>query len=143
MRNVRYATDDASLLACSDAIFALRPHLQPENLLPQLKEMQEQGYRIVYLTADEDPSKVVAIAGFRYMHTLHAGKTIYIDDLSTLSEYRGKGYASLLLYHIKERAREEGLQAVQLDSGHARHTAHRLYLQQGYHISAHHFVQPL
>ncbi|CAL1519567.1 GNAT family N-acetyltransferase [Chitinophaga sp. MM2321] len=140
MRSVQTASDDASLLACQDVILTLRPHIQPGTLIVQIKEMQQTGYRIIYLTADDDPSKVVAFAGYRHKQTLHSGKFIYIDDLATLPEYRKQGYSSLLLYHIRELAANEGLKVVQLDSGHSLAPAHRLYFQQGYYISAHHFT---
>lgn len=143
MVSVKTAATDAELLACSEVILFLRPFLEREQLLSQLKEMQSEKYGIVYITAEEDPSKVVAFAGFRHMNKLHSGKTIYIDDLACLPAYQGRGYAALLLDHIKALAQKEGLRSVQLDSGHTLHPAHRLYHRQGYHISAHHFSQPL
>ncbi|WP_212003135.1 GNAT family N-acetyltransferase [Chitinophaga sp. HK235] len=141
MRTVKTALTDEAILACRDVILTLRPHVDPEQLLTQIREMQQEGYRLLYLTADEDPDRVVAFAGYRHKHNLHSGRFIYIDDLATLSEYRAKGYASLLLYHIREIAREEGFSIVQLDSGHGLWPAHRLYHEQGFYISAHHFTQ--
>ncbi|PSL47936.1 ribosomal protein S18 acetylase RimI-like enzyme [Chitinophaga niastensis] len=143
MPSVQTALDDKSLLACSEVILFLRPHLQQQQLLQQIKEMQQEDYRIVYITADEDPSKVVAFAGYRHMQKLFSGKTIYIDDLACLPDYQGRGYAASLLNHIKALAKTEGLSSVQLDSGHALFPAHRLYHRQGFRISAHHFTQPL
>lgn len=143
MPTVKTAGTDAELLACSEVILFLRPLLQREALLPQLKEMQAEKYEIVYVAAEEDPSKVVAFAGFRHMNKLFTGPHIYIDDLACLPAYQGRGYAGLLLDHIKALAKKEGLRSVQLDSGHALHPAHRVYHRQGYHISAHHFTQPL
>jgi GNAT superfamily N-acetyltransferase len=143
MPSVQTALDDKAILACSEVILFLRPFLQQQHLLQQIKEMQQEDYQIVYITAEEDPSKAVAFAGFRHMQTLFSGKTIYIDDLACLPEHQGRGYASCLLDHIKALAKKEGLSAVKLDSGHSRHPAHRVYLRQGFHISAHHFTQPL
>ena len=40
-------------------------------------------------------------------------------------------------------AKEKGYKCVTLDSGHQRQTAHRLYLNEGYSIVAHHFSKPL
>lgn len=141
MRIVKTATTDAEIRACSEVILTLRPHVKPERLLPQIREMQQEGYHLLYLPADDDPSKVAAIAGYRHKHNLHTGRFIYIDDLATHPSLRAQGYASLLLYHIREIAREEGLAVVQLDSGHNLWPAHRLYHQQGFYISAHHFTQ--
>ncbi|WP_143310909.1 GNAT family N-acetyltransferase [Chitinophaga vietnamensis] len=143
-RTVHYATDDAALEACKDVILVLRPHIAAERLIPMIKEMQEEdGYQLVYVTADEDPSKVAAVAGFRHMHKLHSGRTIYIDDLVTSPHHRNKGYAALLLDHVHNLAKKQGVDNLQLDSGHALAPAHKLYFKQGYYISAHHFTQKL
>lgn len=143
MRSVKIASDDAAILACRQVILTLRPHLLNEDLVAMVREMQQEDYCIVYVTVDDDPSTVAAFAGFRHMYKFHTGRVIYIDDLATLPAYRGKGYASVLLDHIRELAKKEGLRAVQLDSGHERAPTHRLYMNQGYYISAHHFTQPL
>ncbi|MCW3465753.1 GNAT family N-acetyltransferase [Chitinophaga nivalis] len=143
MRIVKTALDDASRQACSETLLHLRPHISPDRLVAQLKEMAEEGFHLIYLTADEDDTKVVTCAGYRYIHNLVNGRIIYIDDLVTLPAYQGKGYASVLLRHIKALAAEAGVQKVTLDSGHQRTTAHRLYLNHGYTITAHHFSQSL
>lgn len=143
MPSIKKSNTDADFQACTEVILFLRPHLQKENLLAQIKEMQQEDYQLIYITADEDPSKVVAFAGFRHMNKLHSGKVIYIDDLACLPAYQGRGYAGLLLNYIKALAKAEGLRSVQLDSGHSLHPAHRVYHRQGFHISAHHFSQPL
>ncbi|SEW54002.1 GNAT family N-acetyltransferase [Chitinophaga arvensicola] len=143
MPTVKIAATDEELLACSEVILFLRPFLQKDELLPQIKEMQAEKYEIAYITAEDDPSKVVAFAGFRHMNKLFTGVHIYIDDLACLPAYQGRGYAGLLLDHVKALAKSEGLRSVQLDSGHALHPAHKVYHRQGYHISAHHFTQPL
>jgi len=144
MRTIHTASDDAAILSCREVILSLRPHLLHTDIVAQIKEMrQRESYHLIYLTADDEPSKVVAFAGFRYMQKLHSGKHIYIDDLATLPEYQGKGYASLLLRHVKALAKAAGFHSVQLDSGHLLHPAHKVYHKEGYFISAHHFSQPL
>ena len=80
-----------------------------------------------------------SVAGFRFTEHLFGGLSLYIDDLSTLPEHRGKGYAGALLDHLVALARARGCEQVHLDSGHHRHDAHRLYLNQGFRISSHHF----
>ncbi|SIN67973.1 GNAT family N-acetyltransferase [Chitinophaga niabensis] len=143
MKTIHTASDDAAILACREVILSLRPHLLHTDIVAQVKEMQRENYHIIYLKADDHPSKVVAFAGFRYMQKLHSGKHIYIDDLATLPEYQGRGYASLLLRYIRSLAQTAGFHSVQLDSGHLLHPAHKVYHKEGYFISAHHFSQPL
>ena len=103
------------------------------DLLPK---MQEENYFLIYI---EENNEAVSACGFRYLTTLFNGRYIYIDDLTTLPEGRGKGYAGKLFDFVIEKAKTEGLKAVHLDSGHHRHDAHRLYLNKGMKIVYHHF----
>lgn len=131
------AKTDEQIAFCWDVVEALRPHLKKENLVAQVREMMQEGYRMIFV---EDNGKAVCFAGFRDMQMLYCGKIFYIDDLSTLPDQRGKGYAGMLLDYIHQLAKESGKAAVHLDSGHHRHTAHRLYLNKGYVINSHHFA---
>ena len=137
---VQIAETDEQILKCWDALHALRPHLIEADLLPLIREIQTSGYILAYV---ESNGKAAAIIGYRYLHFLFNGKHIYIDDLSTLPEARGKGYGSALLDFVKNEAQQRGLKTVTLDSGHHRYDAHRLYLKEGYKIMAHHFLLTL
>ena len=124
------------IFKCREVIFELRPQLEQENLLVIIQEMMSEGYQFAYIEVD---GKAVSFIGYRYLQYLYNGKHIYIDDLSTLPKYRGKGYADKLLQHVEEIAILKGYDAVTLDSGHQRTDAHRLYLNKGFNIVAHHF----
>lgn len=140
MAEIKIAVSDSEILACFKAVFELRPHLDKENYLKQVKEMQQETYTLAYI---KDGENVIAIAGFRYLQMLYCGKIIYIDDLSTLPESRGKGYASQLLDFIFNLAMEKNLEAVHLDSGYQRFDAHKLYFNKGFIINAYHFSKKL
>ncbi|MFB6457868.1 GNAT family N-acetyltransferase [Chitinophaga sp. Hz27] len=143
-RTIYYADTDEAILACTEAITALRPHLKEVSILPQIKEMQqEDGYMLIYVCADDKPDEVAAIAGFRRLNKLLGGKHIYIDDLSCLPRHQKKGYASDLLNHIRTLAEQQGLNSVRLTSGHNLAPAHRLYMNHGFFISAHSFMLKL
>jgi ribosomal protein S18 acetylase RimI-like enzyme len=143
MPSIQYAVTEEAFMACTEVIQYLRPLLRPEQILELLKQMQEEKYELIYVTAEEDPSRVAAFAGFRHRTMLVSGTTIYIDDLACLPEFQGRGYATLLLNHIRGIAEKEGLRSVRLDSGPDRLDAHKLYHRRGYYISAFHFTQPL
>ncbi|GAA4453446.1 GNAT family N-acetyltransferase [Nibrella saemangeumensis] len=139
---VKIATTEADIRRCLPAMLALRPHLSEEQALTQIPVQQEEGYTLAFVDAGE---RVPAVIGYRIMHLLHTGKTLYIDDLSTLPEARGKGYAGMLLDFVIEQARQAGCAYVTLDSGHSpqRYDAHRLYLTKRFNIVSHHFALPL
>jgi len=86
---------------------------------------------------------VYSFCGFRYVTMLHRGRSIYIDDLATLPQERGKGYGAALLKFVINKAKAEMLQSIHLDSGHQRYDAHRLYLNHGFKMTSHHFALDL
>jgi len=126
-----------------DAMKVLRPHLvSVEAFVDQVNGAQRpEGYRLVgsFAGGDTGSGGAVSVGGFRRLHTLAWGDVLYIDDLVTLESHRGKGHAHRLLDWIFAEARRLGCGQVHLDSAPHRHTAHRLYLNEGFHISTFHF----
>jgi GNAT superfamily N-acetyltransferase len=138
MQEIKYAQSSNEIENCWEVVQVLRPHLQKENFVQQVQEMMQEGYKMIYICEGQHP---VAFAGFRNMYKLHTGKIIYIDDLGTLPDYRGKGYAGRLLDHIHQLAKDTSMQGIHLDSGYHRQNAHRLYLNKGYRLASHHFAR--
>ena len=137
---IKIATTEEDILKCWEAMYALRPHLIKEEFVQTIQEMMKDGYKLVYI---EENGKAAAAIGFRYMQYLFNGKHFYIDDLSTLPESRSKGYGGILLDYVINLAKEKGYKCVTLDSGYARHNAHRLYLNKGFVLASHHFSKSL
>lgn len=137
---IRVAETDSDYLKCWDVIKELRPHLKKDEYLPMIKQMVNEGYMLAY--AEED-GKAASAIGFRYLQFFFNGRHFYIDDLVTLPDHRGKGYGGKLLDYVFNLAKENGYPTVTLDSGHHRYDAHRLYLNKGFDITAHHFVKQL
>jgi GNAT superfamily N-acetyltransferase len=134
------ATSDTDILKCRDVMLELRPHIEKGEFLSKVKEMLSEGFHLAFI---EENGKAVAAIGYRYLNFLFCGKHFYIDDLSTLPEARGKGYGGALLDFVADEARSRGFEVITLDSGHQRHTAHRLYLNKGFDISSHHFTKKI
>jgi GNAT superfamily N-acetyltransferase len=131
------ARTDAEIEACFPAFQALRPHIDAASFLPRVRRQQAQGYQILALRHE---GIIKSAAGFRVLEYLVWGNVLYIDDLTTLPDERGQGFAGSLLDWLIEHAKSRQCQAVHLDSGYARHTAHRLYLNKGFQLSCHHFA---
>ncbi|UOQ69451.1 GNAT family N-acetyltransferase [Hymenobacter volaticus] len=138
MYSIQTATTDAQILACWSAMHHLRPKLVKETFVAQIRAMQQQSYELLYVLDDQ---QVVAVAGFRYLHQLFAGRVLYIDDLATLPAAQHQGYASGLLDYIHKQAQERHLDGVALDSGLDNEVAHRLYQHKGFMKVAFHFIQ--
>jgi len=134
------AKSDAEILMCWEVLHELRPHLEKEKFLSLIKEMMNEGYELAFV---EENGMAVSAIGFRYLQFLFAGKHFYIDDLVTLPSARKKGFGAALLDYVFELAKKNGYEKVTLDSGHHRNDAHRLYLNKGFKMLAHHFVKDI
>ena len=127
--------------ACKEALFAFRPNLEEDTYVDLILNMiKNEAFSLVYIP-DASGKKAAAFTGFRIQHTLRTGWMIYVDDLYTDPNYRGKGYAGALLDYIDEVAEAQQIQSVNLDSGYALFDAHRLYLKKGYILACHHFAK--
>ncbi|MBK6931554.1 MAG: GNAT family N-acetyltransferase [Saprospirales bacterium] len=138
--SVQLAETDKDILKCRAVLLALRPHLAEDTFLTVVREQLREGYQLAFIEQD---GQAVAAIGFRYLQFLFSGKHFYIDDLSTLPQYRGRGYGGLLLDFVTGLAREKGYAVITLDSGFHRHDAHRLYLSKGFKIASLHFSKSL
>ena len=133
---IKIARTEKDILKCWDVLLAFRPHLVKETFVSSVQEIIKEGYTLAYI---EEDARAAAAVGFRYLQFLYNGKHFYIDDLSTLPGYRGKGYAGKLLDFVVDKAKANGFKCVTLDSGYQRFDAHRLYLNKGFTLNCHHF----
>jgi GNAT superfamily N-acetyltransferase len=125
-----------------EAMRELRPHLSDaESFARQIDELQRpEGYRLVGVSEGE---RVLAVAGFRVLNTLFAGRMLYIDDLSTHPDARRRGYAGALIEWCEQEARRLECDELHLDSAviPERQDAHRLYFNRRMRIASYHFVK--
>lgn len=110
-------------------ISQLRPHRSLEEYIEIVKEMMKTGYQIACLFED---GKVVSFAGFTGLTILAYGNHIWVYDLVTDENKRGRGYGKLLMSYIENLAGDNDLTCVALQSGFQRVDAHRFYEDIGY-----------
>jgi len=134
---VRKLTTDEDILAARGVMRQLRPQIPEADYLSTVRRMmQADGY---LQAAVFDGDAVVAVAGYRFMEILYAGKTLYVDDLNTDETRRSRGYGKALMDWLKREARERGCVQLQLDSGVQREQTHRFYFREGLTINCYHF----
>ena len=137
-RTIHFADDEQAVRRCWPVLRELRPHLSSVDALVERHRRQAaEGYRLAYVLEDDE---VAAVAGFRFMHTLAWGRTLYIDDLVARECRHGAGLGTQLLEFVQAVARDEGCDAVHLDTGFHRKRAHRAYLRnrfehEGFHMA--------
>ena len=79
------AQTDAEIRQCLPAMLALRQHLSVEQAFDMIRFQQaNDGYVLAYVQTGDATEPAPAVVGYRYMNLLYSGKTLYIDDLSTL-----------------------------------------------------------
>lgn len=107
-------------------------------------ELRPNGYRLAGIFREQE-GPAACVVGFRLQHSLWLGKSLYIVDMATLPDYRGRGYAALILDWVKAEAERLECKALHLDSavGPERSSAHRVYMGKRYQIACHHFVHKL
>lgn len=133
MKAIETATE---IQKCLDVALILRPHLNKDTWLATVNEMlKNEKYE---LRGFYDKEKIVAFIGYRKMTTLHSGYIIYIDDLCTIENYRGKGFGGKLIAYVRSIAESEHMDAVVLDTGFDNHTAQKLYFKNHFELSAVH-----
>lgn len=131
------ASSDEDINSSFPVFKELRPSLDIEKFLSQVRRQESQSYKILAL---REGGMIKSVAGYRFCEYLAWGKTLYIDDLSTLHSARGSGFAGTLLNWLIEHAKNSGCVGVHLDTGYSRHAAHRLYLDKGFQFNCHHLT---
>ena len=135
--DIQIAHSFEQICKCFKIMRQLRPHFVEEQAFVEQVERQiNEGYNLAY---SQDEEGIKALIGFRFLEFLALGKVLYIDDLVTDGEARKSGHGSMLLKWVLEKAQNAGCHQVHLDSGPQRHEAHKLYLNHGFKIIAHHF----
>ena len=138
---IRILISDDELSQSFQIMRALRPHLEEQHFLENIKRQQKQGYQLAAVF--DENNEVSALAGYRFAEFLAWGKVLYLDDLITDPSKLRKGYASALLDWLEEEGKRHGCVQLHLDSGYTRNDAHRLYLNKGWEITSHHISKVL
>ncbi|MBB3604141.1 GNAT superfamily N-acetyltransferase [Mycolicibacterium sp. BK556] len=127
-------------------MLTLRPRWQTVEALVAFidTELRPAGYRLAGVF-DDDPDTAPSVIGFRRAWSTAWGHHLYVDDVSTLPEARGRGHADALMRWVTAEAQRLDCEAIHLDSGVGadRAAAHRLYMRNRLHITAHHFERSL
>jgi GNAT superfamily N-acetyltransferase len=134
---VRKLKTDDEILAARAVMRQLRPQIPETTYLETVRRMmQTDGYLQAAVFAG---NTVVAVAGYRFMEMLYAGKTLYVDDLNTDEACRSRGHGRVLMDWLKGEAKDRQCVQLQLDSGVQREQTHRFYFREGLTINSYHF----
>ncbi|HEX6024273.1 MAG TPA: GNAT family N-acetyltransferase [Solirubrobacter sp.] len=122
-------------------LLELRPHHGTvEALAARIDAQRADGYRVV---ASLEDGVAAAVAGFRVAENTAWGRFLYVDDLVTRTDMRGRGHADAVMAWVEQEARRLGCEELHLDSGVGpeREAAHRFYFRHGMRITSFHFAR--
>jgi ribosomal protein S18 acetylase RimI-like enzyme len=138
---LRHADTDADVIACFDVMRQLRTQLHtPEELVARVATQRAQGYRLLAIWENGKP---VALAGYRCLDSMFHGRFIYVDDLITDADGRGRGHGERLLEELRTLGRAENCQQLVLDTGLGNALAQRFYFRAGLLARGLHFSMDL
>src|SRR3954466_11710194 len=132
---------EGETLRAARALLELRPHRAPAEALAALADGQRAaGYRLAG-SFEPGGDGAAAVAGFRVQQNLAWGRHLYVDDLATRADRRGRGHGGALMRWLAEEAARAGCEQLHLDSGVGadREAPPRLYFNAGLRISSYHF----
>jgi len=123
---VKELESDPEIEAAFPLMASLRDRVRRDTFLPEVRRQQKDGYR---LFAGFDGGRLVALAGVRRGHTLSRGAHLFVDDLVTEDDSRGKGYGRAMMRWLAALAAGDGLKRIYLDS---RASANGFYAKIGF-----------
>jgi GNAT superfamily N-acetyltransferase len=145
MASVRELHTGETHLAAKALLELRSRHATTDAIVDRVDRVQRPaGYRVA-AAFDDSGRDAAAAAGFRIVDNLNDGRILYVDDLVTLPEHRGRGHSGRLIEWLAAEAHAGGCDQLHLDSGVGpeRQDAHRLYFRHGMRITAYHFARPL
>lgn len=119
--------DDGRLAEVWPVMRQLRELLTEEEFQARVKKARSDGYRL-FCALDPGP---VGLVGWRIIHDLAFGRSLYIDDLVVDEGQRGNGIGTALLNFARSAALQEGCDMIRLTSAFRRTGAHAFYEQAG------------
>lgn len=87
--DIKEAITESEIAECYPPIIELCPQIQTAEEFVKKVELQiEAGYHLMYIK-DEETNTIASICAFRIIYHLRTGKTLYMENLSTLPFARG------------------------------------------------------
>ncbi|WP_439151447.1 GNAT family N-acetyltransferase [Winogradskyella sp.] len=109
-----------------------------ENLTSRFNEMITQNYECagVYVNG-----KLIGISGLWYCTRHYAGKSVELDHVYIMPEYRNKGLGKEFMDWIQTYVKVKGCQSTELNTYVQNYPSHKFYYNEGYEIWGYHFYK--
>lgn len=107
----------------------LRDRIKLEQYLVRVGDARKEGYR---LFAARQDGRAVGLVGFRIVHDLASGRSLYVDDLIVDEGHRGQQVGQFLMACASDAAVRARCDAIRLASAVHRIGAHKFYEAAGF-----------
>lgn len=123
-----------------EVVSQLRTSLSYKEFEDLIYDMRHMEYKMIGIMENET---LITYAGVAIMTSLSHKRHLYVFDLVTNNEFRGKGYGKMMLEYLHDYAKMGMCENIVLSSGFAREDAHRFYEQEGFSKKSYVFVKNL
>lgn len=109
-----------------------------DDLTSRFNEMITQNYECVGIYVD---NKLIGISGLWYCTRHYAGKSVELDHVYIMPEYRNKGLGKEFMDWIHTYVKAKGCQSTELNTYVQNYPSHKFYYNEGYEIWGYHFYK--
>lgn len=122
-------------------IFELNEGRVSKNLLKdRLQDMITQNYQCAGIFDEEE---IVGVAGLWFCTRHYVGKTVELDHVYILEDYRSKGIGKQFMQWINEYSQSKGCNSIELNTYVSNYPSHKFYYNEGMEIWGYHFFKYL
>jgi GNAT superfamily N-acetyltransferase len=118
----------------------LNAKTEQDVLKSRILDMVEQNYKCIGIYNENN---LIGICGLWFLTRHYCGKTVEPDHVIIDKSYQGKGIGRKLFDWIFDYAKQNGLEASELNSYVENTRSHKFYYNLGYEIKGYHFVKHL
>ncbi len=122
-------------------LFQLNNEKISETLLKhRIEEMKHQNYECAGVY---DNLKLIGITGLWFCTRHYVGKSVELDHVYILPEYRNKGIGKHFMLWIKNYVEQKGCKSIELNTYVQNYPSHKFYYNEGFEILGYHFFKKL
>lgn len=111
-----------------------------EILEQRFSEMINQNYECAVVLANKT---IVGVTGLWFCTRHYIGKSVEMDHVYILPEYRGQGLGEQFVSWIKDYVKSKGFKSLELNTYVNNYASHKFYYNQGFEILGYHFLSKL
>ena len=115
-------------------------NLSEEILKERFADMVTENYECAVIYYKD---KLVGVSGLWYCTRHYSGKSVELDHVFIVEDFRNKGLGKHFLEWIYNHVKAKGVQTAELNTYVQNHPSHKFYYNEGFEILGYHFLKTL